>query len=164
MTKYDFPWPLTSYRHLFLPSRAYFQEVTKDPLNQTDNIFCNFAAFRKDEDYLFVGVYTNIFIHQLALKVSKYKVAKIQEWYRIVSIRSVYTSNACTYKHKCNNNGIMEKGMTLSCLEFWSVLCSTCGRLESPNVSQFNILWTYLASHFVFTGMFLQPSRIVIIL
>ena len=32
-----------------------------------------------DEDYLFVGVYTNIFIHQLSLKVSKYKVAQIQE-------------------------------------------------------------------------------------
>ena len=29
-TNHDFPWPLTSYRHLFSPSRAYFQEVIKD--------------------------------------------------------------------------------------------------------------------------------------
>ena len=80
MTKnHDFPSPLTSYRQLFSPSQAYFQEVINDPLNQTDNIFFNFAAFRMDEDYLFVGVYTNIFIHQLLLKVSKYKVAQIQE-------------------------------------------------------------------------------------
>ena len=50
MTKnYDFPWPFTSYRHIFSPSRVYFREVIKDPLNHTDNIFCNFAAFRKDE-------------------------------------------------------------------------------------------------------------------
>ena len=58
---------------------------------------------------------------------------------------------------------IMEKGMTLSCLEFRFVLCSTCLRLESPypNVSQFNTPWIYLASCFMFTGMFPQPNSIV---
>ena len=34
---------------LFSPTRAYFQEVIKDPLNQTGNIFCNFSALRKGE-------------------------------------------------------------------------------------------------------------------
>ena len=72
---------------------------------------------------------TNIFIHQLSLKVSKYKVAQIQEWYRIVSIRSVCTRNACTYKHKCNNNG---KRYDTLLIDFQFVLCSTYVRLESP--------------------------------
>ena len=67
--------------------------------------------------------------------------------------------------HTNTNAIIMEKGMTLSCLEFQFVLCPTCVRLESPylHVSQFNIR-TYLASRFMFNGMFPQPSSIVRVL
>ena len=78
-----------SYKGPFKPNGQYF--------------FVIFAAFRKDEAYrnyyFFVGVHSNIFIHQLSLKVSKYKVANIQEWYHntICNIlRSDYTSTDCS--------------------------------------------------------------------
>ena len=78
MTKnHDFPWQLTSYRPLFSPSRAYFQEVIKDHLNQMGNTFCNFSALRKDEAIemsllvcwcIHQHVYTPVFIESIQIQ------------------------------------------------------------------------------------------------